>query len=91
MTKVPIETKRNRLDLILKDLSWSIQRPGLSANDTKISFLVILLPIMKTWRSLTDADCDEKGDVGEHLPQNIPEVSFTAAVAVLHQLSAPQN
>lgn len=24
VTKVPIETKRNRLDLILKDLSWSI-------------------------------------------------------------------
>lgn len=44
-----------------------------------------------TWCLLTDTDGDEEGNVGEHLPKNIPEVSLTAAVAVLHELSAPQN
>lgn len=42
-------------------------------------------------RLLTDADRDEERDICEHLPQDIPEVPFTAAVAVLHQVSAPQN
>lgn len=40
---------------------------------------------------LTDADGDEECDIREHLPQYVPEVSLSTAVAVLHQLCAPQN
>lgn len=40
---------------------------------------------------LTDANRDEECDICEHLPQDIPEVPFTTAVTVLHQLCAPQN
>lgn len=40
---------------------------------------------------LTDTNSDEECDVRDHLPQYVPEVPFTVAVAVLHQLGAPQN
>lgn len=40
---------------------------------------------------LTDANRDEERHVCEHLPQYVPEVPFSTAVAVLHQLCAPQN
>lgn len=42
-------------------------------------------------RLLTDTNGDEEGDIRDHLPQYVPEVPFTAAVAVLHQLGTPQN
>lgn len=40
---------------------------------------------------LTDANSDKEGDIRDHLPQYVPEVPFTAAVAVLHQLGSPQS
>lgn len=40
---------------------------------------------------LTDTNRDEECDVRDHLPQYVPEVPFTAAVTILHQLSTPQN
>lgn len=40
---------------------------------------------------LTDTNSDEECDIREHLPQYIPEVPFTTAVTVLHQICAPQN
>lgn len=52
-------------------------------------FHVIILHLSE--RSLTDAYSDEESDVGEHLPQDVPEVSLSPAAAVLHQLCAPQN
>lgn len=42
-------------------------------------------------RLLTDTKGDEECDIGEHLSQYVPEVPFSTAVAVLHQLCAPQN
>lgn len=42
-------------------------------------------------RLLTDTNSDKERDVCDHLPQHVPEVPFTAAVAVLHQLGSPQN
>lgn len=42
-------------------------------------------------RLLTDTNSDKEGDIRDHLPQYVPEVPFTAAVAVLHQLGTPQN
>lgn len=40
---------------------------------------------------LTNTNSDEECDIRDHLPQYVPEVPFTAAVTVLHQLGAPQN
>lgn len=40
---------------------------------------------------LTNADSDEEPKICEHLPQHVSEVPFSAAVAVLHQLSSPQS
>lgn len=40
---------------------------------------------------LTNTNSDKEGNIGDHLPQHVPEVPFTAAVAVLHQLRTPQN
>lgn len=42
-------------------------------------------------RLLTDTNSDKERDIRDHLPQYVPEVPFTAAVAVLHQLGSPQN
>lgn len=42
-------------------------------------------------RLLTDTNSDEERDICEHLPQHVPEVPFSTAVTVLHQLCAPQN
>lgn len=42
-------------------------------------------------RLLTDTNGDKEGEIRDHLPQYVPEVPFTAAVAVLHQLGTPQN
>lgn len=53
--------------------------------------MVHCVPARNVQCLLTDTNGDEEGDIREHLPQDIPEVSFTAAVTVLHELSAPQN
>lgn len=88
MTKTPFKCKKkqNKNTLWLYDRLFLVPKLVLSANHTKISFWS-----SSVWCLLTDTDGDEEGNVGEHLPQNIPEVPFTAAVAVLHELSAPQN
>lgn len=38
---------------------------------------------------LTDTQCDEEDDVGDHFSQDVPQVPLSAAVTVLHQLSTP--
>ncbi len=48
-----------------------------------------LYKIFECW--LTDANSDEERNICEHLPQYVPEVPFSTAVTVLHQLGAPQN
>lgn len=40
---------------------------------------------------LTDTQCDEEDDVGDHFSQDVPQVPLSAAVTILHQLSTPQN
>lgn len=59
--------------------------PHMSINTIQMQFFCILEHV------LTDANSDEERDICEHLPQQVPEVSFTTAVTVFHQLCAPQN
>ena len=62
------------------------------ANSSRVQIQYVLCHFAGTFGCvLTDTDSDEEGSVREHLPQYIPEVPLTAAVAVLHQLCAPQN